>query len=238
MDQKETILEKSVDTVGTGRVITLEDVRANPLVAIFIGRADEYLGAVGYTDHGEKHVSQVAKRAYKVLDELGFPQRDAELAAIAGYLHDVGNVIHRNWHAQASALISYDLLSKMGMPAEEITIIMGAIGNHDESDGDPISDVCAALIIADKSDVHRSRVRNPKMINFDIHDRVNYAVEESRLLIDKAQHLITLKLKIDTEISQVMEYFEIFTSRMNITRRSAMYLNCDFALVMNDVKLL
>jgi metal-dependent HD superfamily phosphatase/phosphodiesterase len=238
MDHKEITLNKAAETARARRLITLDEVRANPIVATLVGKSDEYLGVVGYTDHGETHVSQVAERAHKILVELGFPEREAQLAAVAGYLHDIGNVIHRNWHAQASALISYDILSKMGMPMEEVAVIMGAIGNHDESDGDPISNVCAALIIADKSDVHRTRVRNPRMINFDIHDRVNYAAEESQLLIDKAQHLITLKLKIDTEISQVMEYFEIFTSRMNITRRSATYLNCDFALVINDVKLL
>jgi metal-dependent HD superfamily phosphatase/phosphodiesterase len=238
MDQRKVTIDKAVAASRSSRLITLDEVRNDPFVATLVHRADEYLGAVGYTHHGESHVNQVAENAHRILHELEFPERQAQLAAIAGYLHDVGNVIHRNWHAQAGALLSYDVLSRLGMPIEEMSVIMGAVGNHDESDGDPISNVCAALIIADKSDVRRSRVRNPKMINFDIHDRVNYAAEESQLFIDKPRHLITLKLKIDTEISQVMEYFEIFTSRMNITRRSATYLNCDFALVMNDVKLL
>jgi metal-dependent HD superfamily phosphatase/phosphodiesterase len=238
MDRKSTTLNKGGSTSANSKLITLENVRTNPLASTLVAKADEYLGVVGYTDHGETHVSMVAKRAYKILKDLDFPEREAELAAIAGYLHDIGNTIHRHAHAQTGALLSFDILTKMGMPVDEVSVIMAAIGNHDEEDGDPINNACAALVIADKSDVHRSRVRNPKMINFDIHDRVNYAAEDSKLLIDKDKHLITLKLKVDTEISQVMEYFEIFTSRMSISRRSAMYLNCDFALVINDIKLL
>lgn len=220
------------------QVVTLDDVKANPEAQALVNKSDEYLGIIGYTDHGFNHVTRVSDRAYKIITELGLPEREAHLAGIAGYLHDIGNVVHRHNHAYVSALLSYHILMKMGMPMEEITIIMGAIGNHDESDGDPINNPCAALIIADKSDVLRSRVRNPRMINFDIHDRVNYAAEESEVVVDRKNHLITLKLKINTNISQVMEYFEIFMSRMTISRRSANYLNCDFGLIINDIKLL
>jgi metal-dependent HD superfamily phosphatase/phosphodiesterase len=219
-------------------VVTVDDVKGNPEVQALVNKSDEYLGIIGYTDHGINHVSRVSDRAYQIIRELELPEREAHLAGIAGYLHDIGNVVHRHNHAYVSALLSYSILSKMGMSIKEITVIMGAIGNHDESDGDPINNPCAALIIADKSDVLRSRVRNPRMINFDIHDRVNYAAEESEVVVDRKSHLITLKLKIDTNISQVMEYFEIFMSRMTISRRSANYLNCDFGLIINDIKLL
>jgi len=219
-------------------LVTMDDVKTNPEVQVLVNKSDEYLGIIGYTDHGINHVTRVSDGAYKIIKELELPEREAHLAGIAGYLHDIGNVVHRHNHAYVSALLSYDILMKMGMSMEEITIIMGAIGNHDESDGDPVNNPCAALIIADKSDVLRSRVRNPRMINFDIHDRVNYAAEESQVVVDRKSHLITLKLKINTDISQVMEYFEIFMSRMTISRRSANYLNCDFGLIINDIKLL
>ncbi len=217
--------------------VTVEMVRNNPEVRTLIDCADKYLATIGYTDHGFGHVARVATRAQKILRELGMPQREIELAGIAGYLHDIGNMIHRQGHAHHSALMSIALLQKMGMPLEEIAIVAGAIANHHEDCGEPVSNVSAALIIADKSDVLRSRVRNPKMISFDIHDRVNYAAERSEIIVDKEHHLITLKLKIDTSISQVIDYFEIFMSRMTMSRRGANYLNCDFRLIINDFQL-
>lgn len=217
--------------------VTVEMVKTNPEVRTLIECADAYLATIGYTDHGFGHVSRVAIRAQKILRELGMAEREVELAGIAAYLHDIGNMIHRQGHAHHSALMSIPLLQKMGMPLHEIAIVAGAIANHHEDCGEPVSNVSAALIIADKSDVLRSRVRNPKMINFDIHDRVNYAAEKSELTVDKERHQITLKLKIDTSISQVIEYFEIFMTRMTMSRRGANYLNCDFRLIINDVQL-
>ena len=219
-------------------MITPEKVIKHPDVQALIRAADQYMETIGYTDHSIDHVSRVAKRASEIMEKLEMSRRECELAEIAGYLHDIGNVIHRNGHPQASGLISFQLLTKMGMPMEEIAVVVGAIGNHDEEFGDPISNVSAALIIADKSDVRRSRVRNPNMINFDIHDRVNYAAEKSELVVDRANRLIRLMLKVDTSISAVAEYFEIFLSRMHITRRASAYLNCDFVLSINGVELM
>jgi len=219
-----------------GRV-TRETILADPEARQLIAMADNYLEAIGYTEHGMSHVGRVSERASRVLHDLGLPQRDEELAAIAGLLHDIGNVVHRTEHARTSALLAFDILRRLGMPLAEIATVAGAIGNHDEEDGEPVSAPAAALIIADKSDVIRSRVRNRNMIHFDIHDRVNYAVERSRLDVDREAHTITLSLGIDTSISQVMEYFEIFLGRMKISRRAAQYLNCDFRLEVNGTAL-
>jgi uncharacterized protein len=230
-------LEKAREALDPNRV-TVVQVKNHPEIRALIDLADSYLATVGYTDHGIGHVSRVAARAFKIVKELGLPEREAELASIAGYTHDIGNVVHRLNHAQSSALMVIPILSNMGMPMQEVAMIAGAIANHDEGTGEPVSNVSAALIIADKSDVLRSRVRNPKMISFDIHDRVNYAAEKSELFVDPEKHVITLKLKIDTSISQVMEYFEIFMSRMTMSRRGANYLNCDFSLIINEVQLM
>lgn len=218
--------------------VTYETLRRDPDIVTLIDAADAYLATIGYTVHGLTHVDRVARRAYRLLKELEAPQRDCELAAIGGLMHDIGNVVHRNNHPYHSALMAFKLLSDRGMKMDEVAIMMGAIANHDDLTGDPISNPSAALIIADKSDVLRSRVRNPRLVNFDLHDRVNYAARSSRLIVDKKGRLITLTLEIDTTISQVMEYFEIFIDRMRVCRRSAIYLNCDFRLMINDVQLL
>ena len=217
---------------------TLEQVENNPKVIIYLQKADEYMGAIGYTEHGKRHAHITAKIAKDILTKLSYPKRETELAAIAAYLHDIGNLVNRSDHGQTSALIACNILTEMGMDHNEITAIMGAIGNHEEERGDPISPIAAAVIIADKSDVHRSRVRTPSMIKFDIHDRVNYAAERSQIKIDPENKKISYVLRIDTQISQVMEYFEIFMSRMVISRRAANFLKCDFELIINDVKLL
>jgi metal-dependent HD superfamily phosphatase/phosphodiesterase len=219
-------------------MITLAQVEANPKVATYLAKADEYMKAIGYTEHGKRHATITAKISREILTKLNFSPRQADLAAIAAYLHDVGNLINRTDHGQTSAIIAGNLLTELGMDYEEVTDIMGAIGNHEEELGDPISPIAAAIIIADKADVHRSRVRTPSMIKFDIHDRVNYAVEKSVVNIDPENKKITYVIKIDTSISQVMEYFEIFLSRMIIAKRSANFLGCDFELLINDVKLL
>jgi len=217
--------------------ITFETIREHPRVKIYVRKADEALAEIGYTEHGERHVGLVAHIAYNILKRLGHPERDAQLAAIAGYLHDIGNAVNREHHAQTSAVMAMQLLHDMGMSDIEIVRVIGAIGNHHENDGDPTSPVAAAVILADKSDVHRTRVRNPDMIKFDIHDRVNYAVEKSFLNVDEAAKSITLELTVDTKISQVMEYFEIFMTRMLASRKAAKFLDVSFGLTVNGNKL-
>ena len=222
---------------GSAAAVTFESVRENPRVRVYVRQADAALAEIGYTEHGERHVGLVAHIAFNTLRRLGFPERQAELAAIAGYLHDIGNVVNRDHHAQIGATMSMQLLTDLKMPDAEIVQVMGAIGNHHENDGDPVSPVAAAVILADKSDVHRTRVRNPDMIKFDIHDRVNYAVEKSFLNVDEAKKLVTLELTIDTAISQVMEYFEIFMTRMLASRKAAKFLGTAFGLMVNGNRL-
>lgn len=220
-----------------GVLVTPEIIRDDPEVRSLIQLADKNLETIGYTVHGFSHVERVALRAQEILRKLEYPVRDAELARIAGYLHDIGNMIHREGHPGYSALMALRVLERLHMPIEEAAVVASAISNHDELIGEPVNAPGAALIIADKTDVLRSRVRNPKMINFDIHDRVNFAAKSSELTVEKDRRLITLRLDVDTSISTVMEYFEIFLSRMSITRRAATFLNCDFKLVINEVEL-
>jgi metal-dependent HD superfamily phosphatase/phosphodiesterase len=226
-----------VEPVAAAKAVTFETIREHPRVKIYVRKADEALAEIGYTEHGERHVGLVAHIAYNILKRLGHPERDAQLAAIAGYLHDIGNAVNRDHHAQTGAVMAMQLLHEMGMPDTEVVRVIGAIGNHHENDGDPVSAVAAALILADKSDVHRTRVRNPDMIKFDIHDRVNYAVEKSFLNVDEAAKQITLELTIDTAISQVMEYFEIFMTRMLASRKAAKFLGTSFGLTVNGNRL-
>ena len=214
-------------------VITAEALQQDPEVIVFLKRANEQMALLGYTEHGQRHASLVGNIAENVLLRLGHPQRVGELAEIAGYLHDIGNVIHRDHHARASAIIARDILLRLGMSFDEIALIMGAIGNHEEERGDPVSQISAAVIMGDKSDVHRSRVQNPDILSFDIHDRVNYAVQRSFVRVDGDKKTITLELDIDTEVSKVAEYFEIFMSRMLMSRRAARFLGCKFALSIN-----
>lgn len=218
--------------------VTLRDVKENPIVASFIHAANEYLGVIGYTEHGFRHTSIVSELAGNILRHLGYPQRTCELASIAGYLHDIGNVINRKDHGQSSALLAMEILDSMNMPAEEIAVIISAIGNHEEEKGEPVNPVAAALILADKSDVNKNRVRNPRMISLDIHDRVNYAVERNFLEVLKEKKIISLNLDIDTKLSSIIEYFEIFMSRLIICRRAANYLGCKFELIINGQKVL
>jgi len=219
-------------------VITLHDIKKNPVVEVFIRRGNQFLGAMGYTEHGFRHVNLVSTIARNILERLNFPAREAELAALAGYLHDIGNVVSRNDHGISGAVIAYRILSDMGMPPDEIALVISAIANHEEEYGHPVSNVAAALILADKSDVHRSRVRNPDASTFDIHDRVNYAAEHSFLWVNEERRGITLELTIDIEICPVMEYFEIFLTRMALCRRAASFLKADFELMINGAKLL
>ena len=219
-------------------MITLKDVCQNEEVDALIKGAQKQLNALGYTEHGHRHISIVSKRAGDILKKLEYPERTIELARIAGYLHDIGNCVNRVDHAHSGAILAYEILKNMGMPVEERTEIMMAIGNHDEGTGTAISDISAAIILADKSDAHRDRVCNPNLGTFDIHDRVNYAVTHSSLTLDVDKRIITLKLNIDTEICPVLDYFEIFMDRTMMSKYAAKYLRIWFSLVINDTKLL
>jgi len=223
---------------GSSLVINLPQVKSHPAVKTFIRLADDYLGELGYTEHGFRHAKIVARDARKLLKGLGYEKREPERAAIAGYLHDMGNFISRAGHPQSGAVISYQILGELGMPYKEIGIILGAVGNHEEGIGQPVSPEGAALILADKADVHRSRVRNKDPETFDIHDRVNYAAESSVLSVDIEKRTLTLELLIDTALCKIMEYFEIFLERMAMCRRAAEFLDCQFRLVINGTELL
>lgn len=218
--------------------IRVEQIKTLPIVKSFIETGNQHLGAMGFTEHSFRHAGLVANISSNILERLGYPQRDSELVAIAGYLHDIGNVITRYNHGQSGAYLALQILKEQGMPWDEIAVILAAIGNHEEEYGQPVNNIAAALILADKSDVHRSRVRNPDVVNFDIHDRVNYAAKHSFLRVESEHRVIALELEIDTEISGVMEYFEIFLTRMVMCRRAAAALNSSFSLVINDYKLL
>lgn len=214
-------------------MITLEQVKNHPDVKVYITKANDFLGVIGYTEHGERHGKYVAKNARRILHELGYDENTCELAAIAGYIHDIGNVISRHSHPECSAYLASQFLKELNMPVEDRVLIMSAVGNHDEGACDTVSPVSAALVIADKSDVHRSRVRSSKELKFDIHDRVNYAVTKSELLMNANNKIITLKLEIDREISDLVEYFEIFIGRMVACRRAAKLLECSFDVIVN-----
>lgn len=219
-------------------MITLADVKQNPEVQELVIGAQKQLDALGFTEHSTRHVSIVSNRAGKILEALGYDERRIELAKIAGYMHDIGNSINRVDHAHSGAILAYNILKEMGMDIKERTDIMSAIGNHDEQTGTAVSDISAALILADKSDVHRDRVVNTNMAKFDIHDRVNYAVTEANLDIDKIKRIITLDLTIDTDICPVLDYFEIFMDRTMMSKYAAKYLQIWFELKINDTRLL
>lgn len=219
-------------------MITLKDIKENQELDALIRGAQKQLNAIGYTEHGHRHISIVSKRAGDILEKLGYPERIVELARIAGYMHDIGNCVNRVDHAHSGAIMAYNILKEMGMPVDERTEIMMAIGNHDESTGTAISDISAALILADKSDVHRDRVVNKNLSTFDIHDRVNYAVTNADLEIDEKERKIILNLKIDTQICPVLDYFEIFMQRTMMSKYAAKYLKVWFELVINGTKLL
>ncbi len=218
-------------------MITYDMIRQDPAIRTYITRADASLGALGYTEHSFAHVCQVAETAACILQTLGHSSRDVELAKIAGYLHDIGNLVNRSAHSQSGAIMAFQLLNEMGMDAEDIATVCTAIGNHDEGTGVPVNPVAAALILADKSDVRRSRVRDQDKRDFDIHDRVNYSVIQSHLRIDETLSVVTLSLTIDTNFGSVMDYFEIFLERMLLCRKAAKSLNLQFQLLINGQRL-
>ncbi len=214
--------------------MTFEQIRKNQDIRSYISAADASLAALGYTEHSFGHVELVSSRAAQILQAIGAEEREIELAKIAGFLHDIGNLVNRSEHSQSGAVMAFRILDKMGMRAEEIATVVTAIGNHDEGTGVPVDSVAAALILADKSDVRRSRVRNSDFSTFDIHDRVNYSVVDSDLEINREEKTIRLILTIDTEISSIMDYFQIFLDRMTLCCRAADRLGLAFKLTIND----
>ena len=219
-------------------MLTYQEVKNSQEIRTYIKRADESLDALGFTEHSFAHVGRVAEMAGYILETMGYSPREVELVRIAGWLHDIGNLINRVDHSQSGAIMAFRVLDHMNCDPEDIATIVTAIGNHDEGTGVPVNAVAAALILADKSDVRRSRVRSKSTIDFDIHDRVNYSVSESRLTISPERDSILLELTIDTELSSVMDYFEIFTKRMIMCRKAAEKLGLRFRLQINDQLLL
>ena len=214
-------------------MVTLDLVRSDEEIKVLIDYANQYLRALGYTEHSTRHATLVAETARSILRESQHPERTGEFAAIAGYLHDIGNVIHREGHAQSGSLIALRVLSRLGMPLDECAIVANAIGNHEEERGYATTPVSAALNIADKADVHRSRVQAETFDDFDIHDRVNYATTKSNVAVDAPGKVISLELTIDTSFAQVIEYFEIFLDRMVMVKQAAEFLGFHFRLVIN-----
>lgn len=219
-------------------MITYEQIQKDETVRTYIKKADESLKALGYTEHSFAHVHKVANTAKYILETMGAPQRDIELAQIAAYMHDIGNLVNRIDHAQSGAVMAFRILDHMDMSAPDIADIVTAIGNHDESTAFPVNAIAAALILADKCDVRRSRVRNRDELSFDIHDRVNYSVKEAYTSIDSEKTTFELRLKIDTQYGSVMDYFEIFLNRMMLCRKAAEKLGLKFKLVINEQQVL
>ena len=214
-------------------MITFEDIQNNEEIKTYITCADESLKTLGFTEHSFAHVTRVSETAAYILQTLGYSEHEVELARIAGYLHDIGNLVNRIEHSQSGAVMAFRILDKLGMEANEIATICSAIGNHDESTAFPVNAVAAALILADKTDVRRTRVRNRDKASFDIHDRVNYAVEKAATTLDAQEKAVVLTLTLDTEMSAVMDYFEIFLDRMLLCRKAAEKLGLSFRLVVN-----
>ena len=219
-------------------MLTYNEIRKSEAIKTYIIRADESLGALGFTEHSFAHVNHVAETAGYILGTLGYDERTIELAKIAGYLHDIGNLVNRKDHAQSGAVMAWSILNDMGCDAAEVATIVTAIGNHDEGEGVPVNTVAAAMILADKADVRRSRVRNRDISKFDIHDRVNYSVTKSHLDINDEKTTVTLTLSVDTQFGSVMDYFEIFMTRMILCRKAAEKLGLQFKLIINDQALI
>ena len=218
--------------------MTYQEIRDNEEINTYIRQADMSLSALGYTEHSFAHVTIVAEKAGYILQTLGYDKRLVELAKIAGYLHDIGNLVNREEHSQSGAIIAFRILDHLDFPPEEVGLIVIAIGNHDEGTGTPVSPLAAALILADKSDVRRNRVRNQDISTFDIHDRVNYSVKKAELKINEAHTIIKLKLSVDTRYGSVMDYFEIFMQRMILCRKAAEKLGLQFKLMINEQQLI
>lgn len=219
-------------------MVSFEQVKNDPAIRVYIRSADNTLKALGYTEHSFAHVEKAAVACEYILGTLGFDERTVEIAKIAAFMHDIGNLVNRVDHSQSGSVMAFRLLDKMGMEPEEIALIVAAIGNHDEGTGVPVNEIAAALILADKSDVRRSRVRNSDVATFDIHDRVNYSVTRSELMINDSKDEIKLSLEVDTKYSSVMDYFEIFLERMLLCKKAAERLGMQFHLEINDQRML
>ena len=219
-------------------MITYEDVKKNEDIGAYIRKQDEYLSAIGFTEHSFAHVTKVAETAGYILETLGYSKKEIELAKIAGYMHDIGNIVNRTNHSLTGAVMAFRILDNMDMKAEDIATIVTAIGNHEEGLGESVNADAAALIIADKSDVRRSRVREKNEIDFDIHDRVNYSVKKTTVKINEEKSIIKLKLTIDTKYGSIMDYFEIFMDRMIMCRKAAERLGLTFKLIINEQQLI
>ncbi|MEA1962409.1 MAG: phosphohydrolase [Bacillota bacterium] len=220
-------------------MVTLETVKNNPLIVRYMERGNAYIGNMGAIEHNLHHAELTSRLCFEILHKLGHPEREAEVGAIAGYLHDIGNLVNRYGHGMSGALIAFSVLMDMGMDTDEIATIMGAIGNHEEhAHGDTVNNVAAALILADKSDVHRSRVRKTDFATFTARDRVNYAVTDSEISVNEQEKTIVMMIKIDTTVCSVMEYFEIFLTKMLMCQHAAEHLHCEFKLMINEVRLL
>ncbi len=225
-----------LNRVDSMALVTLDQIRSSDEIRCYLEAADQQAILKGYTEHGLRHVSLVSTVTHGILLQLQVPARRAELGAIAGYLHDLGNLVGRESHSANGGVMAMSLLQRLGMPPEEIVLVVAAIANHDEREGEPVSDISAALIIADKSDAHRSRVRNPDPATFDIHDRVNHAARRSFVRVDAVKSIIAYELTIDTEslMGGTLDYFEIFLPRMLMARKAARYLGCQFELHINN----
>lgn len=219
-------------------MLTFQELKDNPQVRTYITKADESLIALGYTEHSFAHVSRVSDTANYILSTLGYEERDCELAQMAAWLHDIGNLVNRVDHAQSGAVMAFRILEGLGMDADEIATVVTAIGNHDEGTAVAVNHIAAALILGDKTDVRRSRVRNPEKTTFDIHDRVNYSVKKSIVRINEDKSLIKLKLSVDTRYCSLMDYFEIFLTRMVLCRKAAEKLGMDFRLIINEQQMI
>ncbi len=219
-------------------MLTYQKIKENKEIRNYIEKGDEMLATMGYTEHSFAHATNTAMTASNILWKLGFEERLCEMAAIAGFMHDIGNVVNRSNHAQSSALMSFEILNRLGMSSDNIALVISAIGNHDEHTAAIVNAVSAAVIIADKSDVRRTRVRNTDIATFDIHDRVNYSAENSKLSLDTDNRTISLNITIDTDICPVMDYFEIFLGRMILSKKAAAFLDLKFELIINGTRLL
>ena len=230
--------KKEKQEIRTEGNITYEKIRKNPEICALMKMGNEVLRVMGYTEHAKMHASIVAQHSAQILEKLGYSAHEVELAKIAGFMHDIGNAVNRNDHAHTGAILAYQILQRLNMPMEDITIIMSAIGNHDEATGEPVTAVSAALILADKADVRRSRVRNPDITTFDKHDKVNFAVHSTNLMTNTEKKVIHLDIDLDEESCSVLDYFEIFLERMLMCKRAAGFLGMRFKFTLNGSKVL
>jgi len=228
----------AIPVPAPGGRVTLEVVQNDVELLAYIEMGDTYLGAIGYTEHGLRHANLTAHIASNILHRLGYDDHVAEVAGVAGFMHDIGNCVSRDSHWISAAFIARDALARLGMPYADIATVMNAVGNHEEDASDPATPAAAAVVLADKADVHHTRVRNPDPLAYDIHDRVNYASKRSFLRVDSESRMLTLEIEIDTTEIRLMEYFEIFLERMVMCRKAAESLGCRFGLEINGTRLL